>query len=461
MHDIRISEYRDRPPSTASAVQDLRFDPIYLAQSHDDAMESPDAIETEAYPLELHYVKALFLEKEYRRCVQACRQILSGVDEQPHSHPLRDTFVRFYLALAHDELARAMHNFSQAKIPAFNQAEQLYDDALSSLPTAAECLAFATRAPSTSEPQQAVEKLSSSSPCRHDSLQSHNAKEHTLAALTHVRNDSLPIRSSPPPTSDADDLESHDSFHDIMTPTRLPKLQRDYSSMSLLQPAQKQSLMRPVRLGSPAKPYQLMATKSQSVEHRSRLPRLDTSSQHSSPHRKQLLTPSEQASPVDSPASPVSPLGSEGESAMSDTSTISPVSPDTPYASWRSTMDPSEYVAELQYYRLFGSHLQAMRTQIQSHLRLLRVAKLKTSDAQAERSLAHATNDRRAKEIAKSKTNERGLASGPSYWSFSPEDVRVVEKQNRIQAARAREWKRERFDPRRYQELADAAIAEL
>jgi hypothetical protein len=441
-------------------------------------MESPQVNATEAYPLELHYVRALFLEKQYRQCIATCRQVLNSSDSATDSHPMRQTFVRFYIALAHDELARAMHNFSQAKIPAFNQAEQFYEEALSALPTPAECLAFTTREPEETLSQQSPKRETTS---RHDSLHSFPAAEHSrsgsvmrslpLSPQTHIRNDSLPMRSPPisvtgAAASEDDDLESHDSFNDIMTPGRLPKLDRDYSSMSLLQPAQRQisySLMRPVRMGSPAKPYQLPsapAAKS-TLQQRSLLPRLDTNSQTGSPVQKQLRTASELTSPIESP---VSPLDSDGDSVISDSSTISPVSPETPYGSWWSSRNHDQYQAEQQYLRLVGAHLQAMRTQLQSHLNLLHAAKLKTSDTQSERSLAHATNDRRMKEMSSKSqpgANGNSLPSERSYWSFTPEDVRIVEKQNRIQAGRAREWKKERFDPTKYRDLADAALSEL
>jgi hypothetical protein len=434
-------------------------------------MDPPRIDVSPSYPLDLHYVKALFLEKQYRQCIATCRNILNPAADSTDAHPVRDTFVRFYLALAHDELARGMHNFSHAKLPAFNQAEQFYDEALLALPSASECLAFTVKQrPETERP--ASEKAEAIS--RHDSLHSYSASEHirprsemrspAKSTPTHTRNYSLPVRSpsmsvSAATTSDFDDLESHESYNEIMTPSRMPKLERDYSSMSLLlQPAPRQvshGLMRPVRLGSPAKPYQLPSRANTNPAHQpSSLPRLNTTPRLSSPVRKQLRTTSEQASPIESP---VSPLDSEDESFLSDAETLSPVSPDTPYPPWG---DPKQQ----PHFQLVNDHLRAMQVQLQSHLRLLQNAKQKTADIQAERSVAHSLNNKKSKTTSSNNLatiEQKRLPTGRSYWSFTPEDVRIVEKQNRIQAGRARDWRRERFDPQRYQHLADAALAEL
>ena len=57
--------------------------------------------------------------------------------------------------------------------------------------------------------------------------------------------------------------------------------------------------------------------------------------------------------------------------------------------------------------------------------------------------------------------NNTIMQSTASYWSFTPEDQKVIEKQKRMQAGRERGWMRARFDRTRYVALADAALAEL
>lgn len=430
-------------------------------------MDSPRLAVSETHPLELHVVKALLLQRQYRQCIKACHEILQLGTEDDHTTPLQQTFAQFYLALAHDELARAMHTFSQAKVPAFDQAEQFYYQALTSLPSAEDCLPTPKEEPKPNSRHD--------TPSEHTSSQSLHTFSHArsqsdmgsmaFSPPTHIRNDSLPMRSpplnSPDPTdSELDDLESHDSFGQIMTPTRLPKLERDYSSMSLIQPAQHQqrhALMKPVRLGSPAKPYFAPPSRSQTLPSRpprhSMLPRIDTSPNVSDAVRKQLRTVSENNSPVDD-YSPVSPLGSEGDTVNSD-ATISPISPDTPLGMQWDVADSSNY----QAIRLVESHLQAMRAQLQSHLKLLQEVKQRTLNEHTER-LSARLNPEKAYRFNKVIQGGK-LQSSMSYWSFTPEDQKVLERQKRVQAGRDRGWMRARFDATRYENLTDAALSEL
>ena len=426
-------------------------------------MESPRIAISETYPLELHIIKALLLQRQYRECIKTCRETLNQNDSEECASPLHTSFAQFYLALAHDELARSMHTLSQAKVPAFNQAQQFYHQALTSLPKAEDCIPPLEDSKPESRHDTPSEHTSSNSL----STFGHSRSQSDMGSIrmsppTHIRNDSLPIRSPPmtsPRSSEIDDLESHDSFGQIMTPTRLPKLERDYSSMSLLQPPRHpvlHGLMKPIRLGSPAKPYFAAPSRSNTLPARptrhSMLPRIDTS-----PVRKQLRTVSEQASPID--FSPVSPLGSEGDTVASDASTISPVSPETPYADMQ--WGGSKYDLQINS---INDHLQGMRVQLQSHIKLLKEAKQRTLDLQTERLASRLNAAKRSKfgnviEAAGSKGSN--MQSTASYWSFTPEDQKVHEKQRMIQAGKERGWMRARFDPTRYTALADAALAEL
>ncbi|KAK3054429.1 hypothetical protein LTR09_004697 [Extremus antarcticus] len=439
-----------------------------------DSSRVASTIEFEYYPLELRCVKALFLQKQYRQCITTSRKALDDSDEGLNRElPLRDTFLRFYLALSHDELARAMHNFSHAKVVAFHQAEQLYDEALQTIPTAEDCLASMPKAPTISEREPSPEVKVTS---RHDSLQSSDTNDRyrpmsaqgpmPLSPPQHNRHNSLPVRSPPRSRSNAtnsdfdDDLESHDSFNEIMTPNRFPRLERDYSSMSLLQPVQRQMshhLMRPVRMGSPAKAYHLPSAPMlpATTQQRSLLPRLNTAPQNSSPVKKQLLTVSEQASPIDE-FSPVSPLDSDDDSPISDAGIVSPFSPSTPWqdGEWNDHMNRI----------LLEEHLKALETQLHTHVRLLRAAKQRTLEAKAERTFAHESMFRGQRgRVAESPgtLGSKRLISERSYWSFTTDEVRHMEKKNRILAAKARGWRRQRFEPERYRDLAEAAISEL
>lgn len=256
-----------------------------------------------------------------------------------------------------------------------------------------------------------------------------------------VRNDSpqdnsRPWNSPDDEASDFDDLESHGSFDEIMTPSRIPtKLERDYSSMSLLQappPYMSHGVMRPIRVGEPPRQYHVPPSTSYSRGSfaRTRLPRLQTTPSKSLAVRKQLLTASEQASPEGSPIAPVSPLGSEW--VASDASTISSLSPDTPIAE-----RPIEFLipenSEGARADRVEAHLEALCTQLESHIRLLQEAKHESIKIQSERA---------AVRLSPSTGASRRIQQSRSFCSFTPADDKAIERQRRIEAGRSRGWMR-------------------
>lgn len=111
---------------------------------HEVAMELADLSSTDAFSTELLEIKALFLQEQFRRCIEVCNEMLSKKQQQ---EPFQRSFVKCHSALAHDELARAMHNFSHSKVLALSDAEQLYREALRSLPTAESCFEVSKATP--------------------------------------------------------------------------------------------------------------------------------------------------------------------------------------------------------------------------------------------------------------------------------------------------------------------------
>ncbi|GAB7363495.1 hypothetical protein MBLNU230_g3766t1 [Neophaeotheca triangularis] len=95
------------------------------------AVQSRNHRITPTYPLALHRIKAAFLQKHYRQCVQYCHAYLEN--NQLPLQSAQEAFVHFYTGLSHDNMARLMHNFSQAKVPTLVKAEECYLKALESL----------------------------------------------------------------------------------------------------------------------------------------------------------------------------------------------------------------------------------------------------------------------------------------------------------------------------------------
>ncbi|KAF2164232.1 hypothetical protein M409DRAFT_25574 [Zasmidium cellare ATCC 36951] len=503
---------------------------------------------TDHYPIPLRYIKALFLEAQYRQCIQACRDVIKLAGAKIDDNPLQKTFVHFYLALCHDEIARSMHHNSVAKLPAFTTAAQHYQDAIDALPSQQEIQFFYAQR-DTARRSSAAESFFSDDD---NATVSDFPVSPTLSAYDPrdmgISRASSPVLSSPPVfrrepvlspnvgspgtvPSDFDDLESHDSFSELMTPNRVkreqsrmsligqppkrlsrglsrmsllqstPKgLPRDVSSMSLLDqihpgiprefskislhdpaPPQKiksptHGLMRPIRLGSPAKPHFLPPTLPYSgtaANVQSKLPQL-TKATKTEPNLTTARVDSRYSSPE--PPPPSSPhSNTESDSSFSNASTVSQTSPQTPVRHHIATSPtPTKYqdlLSQNSVYRL-TEHILSMRAQLQRHIALVHDAQDRLHRAQQEKRasrLAPTTGTPLGPINAKDDVfstpvpspQKIGLPQARSYWSFVPEDIKALEKRRRIADGRVRKWKRERFQPGKYRELCERALEEL
>ncbi|TKA82241.1 hypothetical protein B0A55_01687 [Friedmanniomyces simplex] len=451
-------------------------------------------------------------------------------------HPLQQTFVSFYIGLSHDELARLMHDYSQAKLPAYRQAEQFYNEAIQSLPSPGSIIQIQREAVALpdSDPfteSSPVESDEHTPPPPEDEYDPFNYSTPSFPNLSsspplHYDKDSLPTRS--PPTSShetsSSDLESHSSFNQIMTPHKflerdisrmsllddahkpanqhaLPRgMERDFSRMSLLEDRHRptkrpalpksmsQGLLKPIRLGSPPKAFHVPPSLpySGSAASMSRLPRLNTRSNWDSPSRRLPSSISEECS--SSPPSPVSPI--EFGDAVSSASTVSPISPETPVRiivpDVGMTPKIQDHDEQPHEHHHTDDNVQAMRTQLETHLRLLEHETQRTLSAQtkraAERTSTAPTTGAPLAPVRGSLDGAGSISSRPgssasrhdsvlgepkrlsvsrSYWSFTPVDVKAEDLKKRVKEGRQRGWARERFGRGRYVGLAERALGEL
>ncbi|KAK4565235.1 hypothetical protein LTR86_003852 [Recurvomyces mirabilis] len=342
-------------------------------------MESTSTVRnrtTAHYPLELHYIKSLFLHKRYRQCIQTCRDVLKAGGDAVLQQPLQQTFINFYLGLAHEELARLMHEQSQAKIPAFCQAEEFYQTALQVVLCDEGAAGSTTSAEVPVREDPFVEQTGVATPTPQADDDEYDPYNYSSPSFTIISAESLP--GSPPNFTNTDelssrspqpmsrdstssDLESHSSFDQIMTPHKI--LQRDASRMSLLDAvpqkglqrdiprmslldsppripprpqmpkSMSQGLLRPIRPGEPTQAFHVPPRLPYvgSSASTSRLPKLITRNTWGSPVRhvpKTIREDREEEYYEVEPVSPISP--SDWDDAASDASTISPVSPETP-----------------------------------------------------------------------------------------------------------------------------------
>ncbi|EMC95488.1 hypothetical protein BAUCODRAFT_542890 [Baudoinia panamericana UAMH 10762] len=419
-------------------------------------MPTPTIRPYDHYPLELHNIKALFLQRQYRQCIQACRNAIRNAEEGIAEHPLQQTFINFYLGSAHDELARLMHDSSNAKLPAFKQADDFYKQAIESTSAStSEIVALMNRIPPPNKAMasEATHDLFTyKSPCL-------SVRSTPRLRQSHRRMEPLPTRS---PTISASretslsDLASDDSFDQIMTPNRV--LQRDVSRMSLLEditnihhrstvPGQPlprtisgnllQGLMRPIRPGDPAKAFHVpprlpYVSNAVGTAADSRLPKLVTRPIDGSPLRRQAPS-SPRVVPSSSPVSPMPAPDHDGFDF--DPDTPSPVSPATPIKDTGSAARPAhtphhsehhrhrsisvtpEKCAELEVYGVLSEHISAIRTQIITHLHLLSIAQERTVSAQLLRkaqSAARATAPTTGTPLAPLSSSVDGTSSDSS-----------------------------------------------
>lgn len=354
------------------------------------------------YPHELWHLKCLLLHRQYHQCIKSSNDVLSSHNEGGDGHPLSDVFATFYLAMSHDELARSMHEHSAFKLTYIERAEQHYHQAINLLPSLEECRSIVTQ-----QHQKEINgEHAPSSPLENGLLSPvPSATSHTAQALFADASD-----------SDSDSNDSSDNFSGIEAPRITlprPTLERDYSSMSLLnvQPrltkSTSQGLLRPIRPGSPPKAHHL-------------------------PPKLPYFGKDHSSQPSRSP------------SPLLQTPVITVVTPPI-----EQTLGPEKQDMDLTH---LSEQLDGMRKQINTHINLLRRAKLATTVAQAERaSCTQAPTKAPQKRIPKSKI----------FWSFTPTDVKMAEKERKIEEGRARGWVRKRYGPGKYEALVENALAEL
>jgi hypothetical protein len=463
--------------------------------------------------MDLQHIKVLFLQTRYKSCIRACHDTLAALNNQIDQNPLSDTFVMFYLAMSHEELARAMHQNSTNKISTMDTARAYYHEALDALPPPDGAHDLYIAAQRANELKRA-ESRSSFSSFGDDTWEiSGNDSSSTLRfqgtpisnSFPRLRNDS-PLnhwsKQDSPNSRDSndanvsdvdfdDDLDSHRGFDQIRTPGR--GLPRDHSRISLItspsiqihksEPAHRRvdSVMQhnlwPDRPSTPApdRPFS-------SHQNRPSLPQLSIVSKPT--HASSLSPPdSEYYSPEY--MDPVSPLCSADYASASSNSPISPTTPTGTFDTYDihsavSTQNGHEeeefHDAEESFVAAdsFRDNVEGMRARIRRHISQLHDTESMLLANQA------AKRNRRTTLAAQQQSEREGLMAGVqkpaitttapgsqqvpstrSYWSFVPAHIKATEKQERIAAGRARNWERKRFQPERYQELCEQALGDL
>lgn len=374
-----------------------------------------------------------------------------------------------------------MHNFSQAKLPALEQAGQHYNAAMEALPIKAfdqdssrdDSLSISPHGTSPSSSGRSYGDVETGTlrqrpnPMSLDDIDNTSFIERTSPPMSPTSQMVMrsPLRSKSPqlllPGTQSDsDLESHQSFNESMTPHRI--LERDVSTMSLrgLLPVC-HSLLKPIRLGSPPMHYNMPPRPPNPgvYDHRE-----GTQNNHQSPTRKShLRNITEEV---------VAPASNRAEHCVISlpqsflpTQSRGKLEPSVTFSDSTRTFLHDRAVSHLD------QHVLGMHEQLLTHLEMLRELKQNTLQAQAERASVRATSAPTSQIVHcdKEKGERRAFSSlsgnkmpqSRSYWSFTPPEVKQTEKQKRIEAGRGRDWERVRFQPGRYVQLAERALSEL
>lgn len=160
------------------------------------------------------------------------------------------------------------------------------------------------------------------------------------------------------------------------------------------------------------------------------------------------ISPSESLSAAESAQD--TPIKTSNLSAKNSKDSFDSPHPPSPTPSYRSVQLPAASRAQAAYL----TNLTAIRIQLTTHLHHLRDLKQSTITEQEERAR------RQSGDISNTKAATK-LPQSRSFWSFKDEEAEKKEKLSRIKEGRARGWNTARFDPKRYVDLAEDALAEL
>lgn len=432
----------------------------------------------------LRLIKALFVSHQYRQCIQRCEEALPAEayvsltlfcprmsnQEAKQVDPAYKLYLHFYLALSHECLARIMHDFSTSKIPEYAVAESCYLDAIDALSKAtylaqpkAEHIQQKTKG-GQKHPHASDGGFFKDSPETPDSNGSHALERYDVLSQAHTptrlgshdsrtgRDTSLPFDPRPASTkasnlgcifnwdfrATAQEGLIKSSSGTLLEPSTL--LPRSNSSMHLL--------------GVPP-----LLPRSTSSMHLMEAPPLlqsdvwqeddvfndDVQKAASFSSFSGFSTP--RLSPVPQPGESGSPT--PRRRTAKEQHLVSSVLHE-PGAAGGFYSPPASTTSTCV--TRYNAHLDALRSQVRTHLEDLRILKTATFTLQAERA------SRRAQRTLFAPTK---LPQSRSFWSFKDPQAQSAEKTARIEQGRARGWARERFDPQKYVKLAEDALAEL
>ncbi|CAD0085280.1 unnamed protein product, partial [Aureobasidium vineae] len=347
---------------------------------------------TPSFPFELHYIKALYLNHQYKECARRCEDLLCHNQDEP-AHVV---FLNFYGALSHEGLAKIMYVYSVWRLPRISAAESAYNKALDAC-------------------SEAEHRLEESSTLSLPGFALDHPVPHLAASNSiHVRKRSnKPSLAHFGPGLDSSHTKSSKHAKRVNFSWSRSFTPLSCATIKAIQYSVCQDMMSPLE-----DPFTVSPSESSSG---------GTSAQDT-------------------------PIKTDHLSANGSKDVFDSPHPPTPTPSYRS-VQPSVSRAHATYL----AHLAALHDQLTTHFQQLLELKQSTIAEQEERVRRQSGSTSSA---SNTKTNTK-LPQSRSFWSFKDAEVEKKEKLARIEEGRAKGWKTARFEPKRYTELAENALAEL
>ncbi|KAF1989664.1 hypothetical protein K402DRAFT_401770 [Aulographum hederae CBS 113979] len=356
--------------------------------------------EREVWLFTVKKIKSLFNLGQYRQCATRCEQILS---EHPDIHPVHASFFSFYAGLSYDSLARSMSIRSPLLSKTIDQAEEFY-------------LAASTSLPMPQAPNLIIPSAEEATHCADVSSESSNSP---VSKYNRSSVDSgTSINSAVTDSSSVYSTDLGDFKPELILPD--PNAQQEA-------PPKEQNLLEP------EKPSPLRVSKPLSGVH---------ISQFFSPRRSISPAKTKQRGSLSPPMSSFyAPLRVEANDESA------PNSPERRMHRYSSHI--------LDFSAMIQHHIVGMR-EFRKSLRASQIRGPTFLD-----SASSSTSSLNSIHLPRVPMKDRVVRFQTPEGYNGQKEMSAMEKQERILRGRENGWARERFDPKRYEDLCEKAIAEL
>lgn len=361
-------------------------------------------------------VKEQHLNKRYRACSARCAEILNNLKDESQVEPAYLIYLHFYAAASMEMCTRPLPLTSPYRTSILHQARTHYDRASSLIQAAEESVAIRTRSCSVS---------SSRSSSLHSPASSISSQ--TWTADTSIPSPTNSIYSF-------DDLRTKSALASPRRPGAPKRVKKVSFSLPLSTKEEEEEQEEKTRLATFRFPEPIVRPDSPTLG-------FDDDYFHAGAALRELPEPPKQKVPELPALIPISPSEEELPLKPEDDQ-LTPVQGDATEDMFRIERSVHRYNETLTHLR---NQLASHADNVQTQLSLIPIANSRPSSPASSRFSASPISPR--------------FPVSPSSSTFS--DAKALDRQERIERLRKVGWRRKRFDPRRYEDLAKEVLAEL